>query len=225
MKCVILAAGYAVRMYPLTCNYPKSLLVVDRKPILSHLVESVREFVSDITVVTNHKFHKVLSIWSRNYPEVSLVDDKTTCDAGRLGALVDLSLAIQPGSDYIVMASDNYLDFPLDSFIRYYQEVQTSCVMYHEIEDPDRLRRTAVISVSDSVVTSFTEKPECPCSTLAVPPFYIYTADDCAKLSDVISSGCNLDNLGSFAEWLHSRSTIHAFKMPGTCIDISDLYC
>lgn len=224
MRCIILAAGYAVRMYPLTYNYPKSLLVVDRKPLLSHLVESVRDFVSDITVVTNHKFYELFTTWARNYPEVSLIDDRTMCDTERLGPLVDLSLAVQPGSDYIVMASDNYLDFPLSSFVQYYQEVQTSCVMYHELADIERLRRTAVIEVSDSVVTSFAEKPSCPSSNFAVPPFYIYTSADCAQLPTAVSSGCNIDNLGSFAEWLHTRSVIHAFKMPGACIDISDLY-
>lgn len=223
MDCIILAAGYATRMYPLTYEYPKALLEMNDKPFLSYLVENVRNCVDHITVVTNHKFYDRFEAWSADYPTIELIDDGTVSNDTRLGALGDLQLAVTPGHDYLVMASDNFINFSLSLFIDYYDKVKTSCIMYQEIHDLSRLRRTAVIELYYDTVTSFVEKPVHPHSNHAVPPFYIYTANDIARLPEALQDRCNSDLLGSFAEWLYNKSTLHAFKMPRTCIDIADL--
>ena len=120
MKCVILAAGYATRLYPLTQNYPKPLLEVGGKPILDWLVEDVADVVDEVIVVTNHKFADIFEKWAvKRMEQIRVVDDGTETNETRLGAVRDIQLAATDDCDYLVMAGDNMLDFSLKGFIDY----------------------------------------------------------------------------------------------------------
>ena len=135
MKCIILAAGYATRLYPLTENFPKPLLDVGGKPILDWLIEDVEGAVDEFRVVTNHKFADQFKTWAYGRRErIVIVDDGTSTNETRLGAVRDIQLAADGDGDYLVMAGDNVLDFSLRPFISYAQEKGTSCVMAHREE-------------------------------------------------------------------------------------------
>ena len=228
MKCIILAAGYATRLYPLTKNHPKPLLDVGGKPILDWLVEDIGSAVDEFVVVTNHKFSQIFMDWSQKRPErIRIIDDGTVTNEGRLGAVKDIQLAvtcIKEDCDYLVMAGDNMLDFSLHDFIDYASNVKTSCVMCHDEFHLAALQKTAVITMDvDQIITSYEEKPLVPKGLLAVPPFYFYKASDIIRIQEALDDGCGYDAPGSFAAWLSKKTNVHAWKMIGHRYDIGDL--
>ncbi|SFC12366.1 nucleotidyltransferase family protein [Butyrivibrio sp. YAB3001] len=227
MKAIILAAGYATRLYPLTENFPKPLLEVGGKPILDWLIDDLSSVVSEFIVVTNHKFADHFTEWSNKHSEkITVVDDGTLTNETRLGAVRDLQLALEgkENDDYLVMAGDNVLSFSLKPFVEFYKNVGTSCVMCHVEEKVEKLRKTAVITLDENQrITSYEEKPENPRSHFAVPPFYIYRSEDVIRIQEALDAGCNPDAPGSFAAWLSSKTDLHAYKMPGVRHDIGDM--
>lgn len=225
MKCIILAAGYATRLYPLTENYPKPLLCVGGKPILDWLIEDVSGAVEEFIVVTNHKFSGIFRTWAAARPErIVIIDDGTETNETRLGAVRDIQLAASEDSDYFVMAGDNMLDFSLRGFLDFAVSSGTSCVMCHEENDLKKQQRTAIITVDeDRKITSYEEKPKEPKGNLAVPPFYYYLKEDIKRIAEALDEGCGYDAPGSFAAWLSRKTGMHAYRMPGRRYDIGDI--
>ena len=224
MKCIILAAGYATRLYPLTENFPKPLLPVGGKPILDWLIEDIALDAEEVITVTNHKFAGHFQEWSEGKKKIRVIDDGTMTNEGRLGAVKDIQIAATEKTDYLVMAGDNVLDFSLRPFIRYAQEKGTSCVMCHDETRIEALRKTAVITIDgDGRITTYEEKPREPKGQLAVPPFYYYRAEDIGRIAEALEDGCGYDAPGSFAAWLSSKVTMHAWKMSGKRHDIGDM--
>ncbi len=223
MKCIILAAGYATRLYPLTENFPKPLLPVGGRPILDWLIEDLRDEAEEFLVVTNHKFAPAFRDWARG--NIRVIDDGTESNETRLGAVRDIELAAQGiEDDVLVMAGDNVLDFSLVPFVRFSREKGSSCVMCHEEKDPERQRRTAIITLDETRrITSYEEKPREPKGTLAVPPFYYYRAGALRRIPEALAAGCDYDAPGSFAAWLSGRTPMYAWQMPGRRHDIGDM--
>ena len=226
MKCIILAAGYATRLYPLTESYPKPLLKVGEKAILDWLVDDVSPLIDEFIVVSNHKFAGQFQEWGQGKPQkITVIDDGTESNETRLGAVKDIQLAAENiADDCVVMAGDNVLDFSLQHFVRFAQEKGTSCVMCHEENRLVALQKTAVITVDDNnLITSYEEKPREPKGHLAVPPFYFYRATDIHRIQEALNAGCGYDAPGSFAAWLSGQTPMHAFIMPGKRYDIGDM--
>lgn len=232
MKCIILAAGYATRLYPLTEYFPKPLLKVNEKPIIEWLMDDVSKQIDEFVIVTNHKFSGVFEDWAKERrnktnERVIIVDDKTMDNEHRLGAVKDLKLALdhcEKDEYYLVMAGDNLLDFGLSSFIVFSLKKDTSCVMCHEENDLRKKQKTAIITVDeDDKILTYEEKPKEPKGNLAVPPFYIYRNEDICRIKEALNEGCGYDAPGSFAAWLSHHVTMHAYKMPGKRYDIGDL--
>ena len=226
MKCIILAAGYATRLYPLTANFPKPLLKVGEKAILDWLVDDVAELVDEFLIVSNHKFAGQFKEWSQGKRlKISIIDDGTENNETRLGAVKDIQLAAENiTDDCVAMAGDNVLDFSLQHFIAFAQSKGTSCVMAHHEERLEALRKTAVITTdADGLITSYEEKPVEPKGKLAVPPFYYYRAADLKRVGEALGAGCGYDAPGSFAAWLSSQIPMHAYIMPGKRYDIGNL--
>lgn len=223
MKAIILAAGYATRLYPLTENFPKPLLNVGGRPILDWLVEDLKPVVDEFIVVTNHRFAGQFREWAEE--EIRVIDDGTSSNETRLGAVKDIQLAGRGiDDDVFVMAGDNVLDFSLAPFVEFGRRMGTSCVMYYEEDSLAALRRTAVITVEEGHrITSYEEKPQSPKGNLAVPPFYYYRRGDLDRIAEALDAGCGYDAPGSFAAWLSGRTAMHAWRMPGKRHDIGDM--
>lgn len=134
MKCIILAAGYATRLYPLTFTQPKPLLLVAGKSILDWLVDDVAPLIDEFIIVSNHKFVQQFQAWAEGKQQkITVLDDGTESNEARLGAVKDIQLAAKDiDDDCVVMAGDSVLDFSLQHFIRFAIEKGTSCVMCHE---------------------------------------------------------------------------------------------
>ena len=232
MKCIILAAGYATRLYPLTENFPKPLLKVNDKPIIEWLMDDVSKKTDAFIIVTNHKFSSIFDSWAkermdRTKEKIVIVDDGTLDNEHRLGAVKDLELALnhcEKDDSYLVMAGDNILGFDLSLFVDFSLKKKTSCVMCHEENDLKKKQKTAIITVDeDDKILTYVEKPKEPKGNLAVPPFYVYRYEDILRIEEALSEGCGYDAPGSFAAWLSRKTSMHAYKMPGKRYDIGDL--
>ena len=227
MKCVILAAGYATRLYPLTENFPKPLLPVRGKTILDWLIEDIGDAVDEFIVISNHKFAHHFLAWSDGRENITVLDDGTESNETRLGAVKDVQFAIEKlglKDDLLVIAGDNLLDFSLQSFIKYAREKGTSCVMRFWEENEERLHKVgvAVVDENDRIV-EMEEKPAVPKSHWVTPPFYVYRSSDVPLVAKGIAAGCGTDAPGSFIAWLSAETPVHAFPMPGKRYDIGNL--
>ena len=228
MTSIILAAGYATRMYPLTLNYPKPLLEVGGKKIIDWLIEDLEKAgVERTVVVSNHKFISQFQAWAEGRENIIVLDDGSEDNDHRLGAVKDIEFAIEEANiddDIVVLAGDNVLNFSLSSFIDYGREKKTSCIMRHEEKDKNKLRKTGVIEINeDELVLNMEEKPQEPKSNWAVPPFYYYTKEDKDLIKEGIASGCGTDAPGSFVSWLVKKRPVHAYKMIGDRFDVGSI--
>ncbi|MBQ8137654.1 MAG: NTP transferase domain-containing protein [Clostridia bacterium] len=230
MKCLILAAGYATRLYPLTEHFPKPLLKVGEKTILDWLLDDIEESgeVDRYVVISNHKFADSFSDWAKDHTlPITVVDDGTSTNETRLGAVKDIQFAIDALSlddDLLVIAGDNVLDFSLTRFIRYAKEKGTSCVMRYYEADEKRLTKSGVAEIDeDDLLLSLEEKPANPKSHWCTPPFYYYRAEDAARIRDAIADGCGTDAPGSLVAWMCRHAAVHSMEMPGSRYDIGNL--
>ncbi len=230
MKCLILAAGYATRLYPLTENFPKPLLKVGDKTILDWLVDDIdlSGEVDEYIVISNHKFAHHFEEWAATKPQnITVVDDGTSTNETRLGAVKDIQFAIDSlhlDDDMLVIAGDNVLDFSLTKFVEYAKEKGTSAIMrYYEAND-QKLLKTGVVTIdSDDRILLMTEKSPNPATHWCTPPFYFYTREDARLVQKGIESGCGTDAPGSYIAWLCTQTPVHAMEMPGSRYDIGNL--
>lgn len=232
MKNIVIAAGYATRLYPLTENFPKPLLKIGNSSILGRLIDDI-DGISDINehiIITNHKFVRHFEDWKqtiRTRCPITVIDDGTESNETRLGAVCDLLMAIDTcavDEDILVIAADNILDFSFKGFVEYFHEKKTSLIMCHNEPRLERLQRTGVIAVdAEMKVLEMQEKPETPVSHWAVPPFYLYRRDDLPLIKDCINNGCGFDAPGNLAHYLVGLTTLHAYEMPGKRHDIGSM--
>lgn len=230
MKCLILAAGYATRLYPLTENFPKPLLPVGEKTILDWLVDDIDTsgVVDEYVVISNHKYAHHFDAWAKTKPQkVTVLDDGTDSNETRLGAVRDIRFAIDTlklEDDLLVIAGDNVLDFSLIAFIRYALGKGTSCVMRYYEGAEEKLKKCGVALVDENdLVLSLEEKPAQPKSHWCTPPFYYYTKADATLVAEGIRQGCGVDAPGSYIAWLCTQTAVHSMEMPGSRYDIGNL--
>ena len=230
MKCLILAAGYATRLYPLTENFPKPLLDVSGKTILDWLVDDIDTLgvIDEYVVISNHKFAHFFEEWAKGKAQrITVVDDGTSSNETRLGAVCDIKFAIDKLSledDMLVIAGDNVLDFSLCRFISYAKEKGASSVMRYYEANTERLKKCGVITIGgNDRILSMVEKPSAPQSNWCCPPFYYYTREDAKRVKDGITAGCGTDAPGSYIAWLSGVSEVYAMEMPGKRYDIGNL--
>ena len=235
MKNIVIAAGYATRLYPLTENFPKPLLKIGERSILDRILDDVDgiEDIDEHIIVTNHKFAEIFNNWVSERKQkpgtkpIRIIDDGTTDNENRLGAVKDLLLAIDEfdiNDDIMVLAADNVLDFSFQGFVNFFKQKNTSVIMCHHEPELYKLQRTGVIAVDDDMkVLEMQEKPEHPVSNWAVPPFYIYKKNDLPLIRDCLNHGCGFDAPGNLAHYLVNATTIHAWIMSGSRYDIGSL--
>lgn len=229
MQCILLAAGYATRLYPLTENLPKALLKLGDKTILDMVTDKIDELddIETIYIVTNEKFYNQFLEWSKSYcggKKVVIINDNTTSNDNRLGAIGDLKYVIDTQKvedEILVMASDNIFDFSLNDFVDMYRETNTDMICAHTIENKDDLHAMGVVEIAeDGKVISFEEKPQNPKSDLGVPPFYLYKKDTLSLIDKYLKDGNNPDAPGHFIPWLISRKDVYAYVFDAVRIDI-----
>jgi len=230
MKCLILAAGYATRLYPLTENFPKPLLDVGGKTILDWLVDDIHTagLVDEFVVISNHKFAHHFEKWAATKStKVTVVDDGTDSNETRLGAVKDIQFAIDKlgiDDDMLVIAGDNVLSFSLTKFLAYAKEKGTSCIMRYYEPEEKKLTKCGVVEIDENDrIVSMEEKPAQPKSHWCCPPFYYYTRQDAKLVAKGIEAGCGTDAPGSYIAWLCTQTAVSAMEMPGKRFDVGNL--
>ena len=232
MKNIVIAAGYATRLGELTKNFPKPLLKIGDSTILGRMLDDIDRIpqIDEHIIITNHKFAPIFEQWATtlNYTKpVTIVDDGTSSNDTRLGAVCDLLFAMDKlaiDDDMLVVAADNLLFFSFQEFVDFALQKQSSCIMCHEQPSIEKLQRTGVIVVDDEwKVLNMEEKPAEPRSHWAVPPFYIYLKNDLDLVRNSVANGCGKDAPGNLAHYMVEHTTMHAWKMSAGRFDIGSL--
>lgn len=236
MICVVLAAGYATRLYPLTENFPKPLLKVGDKTILDWLLDDIdtakdengKSVIEEYVVISNHKFVSEFEEWAKKKPyKIHIVDDGTITNETRLGAVKDIQYAMDTlniDNDMLVIAGDNVLDFSITGFMKYAANKNASCIMRYFEPNVEKLKKSGVVEIDDDDrVLSMEEKPASPKSSWCCPPFYYYTRADSKRIAEAIESGCGTDAPGSFISWLSNVTNVYSMEMPGKRYDIGNI--
>jgi glucose-1-phosphate thymidylyltransferase len=233
MNAVILAAGYATRMYPLTRDFPKPLLEVRGRSILDHLVSQLDRLpqIGRIVLVSNHRFLPAFQQWQARRPKsakpITLLDDGSTENENRLGALGDLRFALEQtgvDDDLFVTAADNLLRFSLAPFFAALARRRAVWVCVHRVTDRERLRRTGVVVLdAENRVLEFAEKPPDPKSEWAVSPLYLYPREFLPMIRERLALPGLADSPGALIEWLRARAPVHAHPIRGEILDLGNL--
>jgi glucose-1-phosphate thymidylyltransferase len=229
MKAVVLAAGYATRLYPLTLERPKALLSVGGRPIIEHVLEAIGDVdgLDEIHLVTNSKFAAAFEEWAASRRSgVRIFDDRTSNEESRLGAIGDLDLTIRERSiddDLLVVAGDNIFTESLAPFAAFGREKGAPALGVYDVGDLDAIRRYNAIELdADDRVTFFEEKPErAPSrSTLTGIALYFYPRSSLGLVREYLAGGNNPDQPGRLVEWLYRRVPVYAWRVPGRWYDV-----
>lgn len=230
MKAVILAAGYATRLLPLTENLPKHLLPVGDRPMLDWVLDRVRQMedVEAIHLVTNSRFAPVFAHWAGQHG-VSVHDDGTASNEDRLGAVGDLRLVIERAGleddELVVLAGDNLFEFSLPHFAAWWRAKRqpASAVPLHDVGDLELAKLYGIADTDgDDRIVRFVEKPSDPSSTLASTLVYLVPPEHVRLVQTYLDEGQSPDNAGSFLGWLAARESVYGYRFDGPWYDIGD---
>jgi len=231
MKAIVLAAGYATRLYPLTLDKPKPLLEVGGRPILGRLLDQLAEIdgLDTVYVVTNSKFARQFETFARDLDhkpfELRIVDDGTESDETKLGAIGDLDLVIrQEGieDDLLVAAGDSIFDeAPLADFARFAVDKEAPAIALYDVGDLEAVKEYSAVTVDDAGrMLEMTEKPDDPQTTLAGIALYVYPRSVLPLVRQYVEEGNNADQPGRLVQWLYTRVPVYAWRVPGRWFDI-----
>ena len=227
MKALILAAGYATRLYPLTENVAKHLLPVGGRPMIDHVLDRIREVgeVDQVHLVTNARFAPAFADWAPD--DVTVHDDGTTSDDDRLGAIGDIQFVLERtgfDDDLLVVAGDNLFFYRLADFVGWWRDKgKASAVAVYEHPEREMVKQYSVVDLdAEDRIVSFVEKPTDPPSTLAATATYLFGRDYVSLVRDYLEEGNLPDQPGRFVEWLHTRAPVYGYRFAGDWYDVGD---
>ncbi len=231
MKAIIMAAGYAVRLYPLTENQPKPLLPINGKPIIEYIIEKIDVFseIDEIYVVTNNKFYPHFLNWVAQFQsnkKIEILNDGTLSAEDRLGAIGDIDFTIRSkkiNDDLLIIAGDNLFDFSLNDVKEFFNN-KDLVICAFDVGDNELSKKYGILSVNgDGKVYSFVEKPSNPPSTLAALGIYLFKKDKLNLIEKYLSEGNNKDAPGFFIQWVYKVEDVYAYVFNGNWYDIGDM--
>lgn len=231
MKAIILAAGYATRLYPLTKDKPKPLLEIKGRPIIDYIVEKLEKCnVNEVYVVTNEKFFTQFLDWKFNLNSklnITIVNDKTKSNEDRLGSLGDINYVVDNltvNDDIIVVAGDNLFEFEIKNLVDIFKEKNASIVALYDVRDTELAKLYGIVSVdNESKIVDFEEKPTKPKSTLSSTGVYLYPKDVIKKISEFVNISGKADKAGDFLQWLYKNEPVYCYVSEKKWFDIGSL--
>jgi glucose-1-phosphate thymidylyltransferase len=233
MNILILAAGYATRLYPLTLTKAKPLLDVAGKPMMEWVIDNLAPIkgIEKVYVVTNSKFAADFQAWANGYNashaklNFEIINDGSTSDADKLGAIGDINLCIQraglESSGLIVVAGDNLFSQTIEEFGRFCEEKNQPVLGVYDVGSLDEAKKYGVVAVDEQgQITSFEEKPAQPKSTLIGIALYYYPKETVSMFKTYLAAGNNPDQPGRFVQWLYQHTPVQTWQVPGTWFDV-----
>jgi glucose-1-phosphate thymidylyltransferase len=228
MNALVLAAGYATRLRPLTDTTPKQLLPVGGRPMLDWIADKLDEIpaLGELHLVTNARYAPDFAAWAQARGGVSVHDDGTTSNDDRLGAIGDIRFVLERtglgGDDLFVIAGDNLLDASLADYVSWWRaKGAASALAVHDVDEPAVARHYGVVELADDErVVAFVEKPADPPSTLAATATYIFHREHVALVEPYLAEGNPPDQPGNFLAWLYRRRPVYGYVLPGDWYDI-----
>ncbi|QSR87617.1 nucleotidyltransferase family protein [Candidatus Methylacidiphilum infernorum] len=233
MRALLLCAGYATRLYPLTLNQPKALLPVAGKPIMNYIMDKLLELpaLEAIYVVTNHKFYTHFLEWKNRYKQAAVkklplevLDDGSTTENNRLGAIGDMDFAIETKKiedDLVVVASDNLFNASLLSFVEEGKAKNKPVVGIYNLKDKSLASKYGVVDFDQNKkLTFFEEKPQNPPTTWVAMALYFFPQPSLTFLKTYLKEEKNTDQPGRFIQWLYRREDVYVWELPGLWFDI-----
>jgi glucose-1-phosphate thymidylyltransferase len=232
MKLIILAAGYATRLYPLTINQPKPLLKVSERPMIEHVIDHLKDVpeLTGVIIISNEKFHGHFEKWASDYQisgqniPITVVNDKSTDENNRLGAIGDMVFAMNDQSvdeDVIVVAGDNLFSQSIKAFGEFCLEKKAPVLGVYDVGRlEDTKKYSEVHTDMNGHITSFEEKPEYPTTTVIGIALYYYPKDLIPTIKQYVEDGHNADQPGRLIQWLYPRIPVFTWSLPGLWYDI-----
>ena len=228
VKAIILAAGYATRLYPLTLDKPKALLPINGVPIIDYIVNGLDkiENIDKIYVLSNDKFFGHFVEWA-NHPKIEIVNDNTTSDETKLGAIGGIDFLLKEKNiddDVMIIAGDNFFTYELKDCYDFFVKMNKDLVCVKQFLNKDEIKRfgVAVLDSNDRII-DVQEKPQNPKSDIVMYATYIYKKDTLPLFKTYLEAGNKPDAPGYFIEWLHKIKDVYGFKIDGDCYDIGTL--
>lgn len=228
IKVLLLAAGYATRLYPLTRDIPKPLLKVGERSIIDHILAKLEEIkeIEEIYIVTNDKFDSTFVDWSKNFKHffnIKIINDGTKSNEDRLGAVGDIHFVVQQekiNDDLLVIAGDNLFGFSLLAFADFFRNKNSSVVAFHDLKNLELVKERYGVGILDgSKVVDFEEKPTAPKSSLASTACYFFKRNDLTHIQDLVKMG-KVDAPGNLIKYLAQNSQIHGFVFDEHWFDV-----
>jgi glucose-1-phosphate thymidylyltransferase len=232
MKVLILAAGYATRLYPLTLTQPKPLLPVAGKPMIEYVLDNIAPIggIDRVYVVTNEKFAGHFQKWSDQYRatksklEFTIVNDHSTDDSNKLGAIGDMHLVItkeKVDDDLIVVAGDNLFSQSLEGFGAVCRQKKAPVLAVYDVKSLEEIKKYNSITLdAEGKITFFEEKPKTPTSTLTGIALYYYPKSSLPLIHQYMAEKNNPDQPGRLIQWMYQKTPVYTWTVPGLWFDI-----
>jgi len=226
MIAILLAGGYAKRLWPITLNKPKTFLTVGGKPILDHLMEKItkEKTIGRTIISTNLRFQPQFEDWllKEKYENVALIPDESTSQSSKIGAVKALANIVSTiDDDFIVLAADSLFKDDLHGLLQFFRAKRSPTVALYSAPSLREVMRGSEVCIDESgKITEFVEKPGSPRSTLVGSCIFVFPAHIKDQLKKYIEMGQPQDNAGSFIEWLHKREPVYGFLLNQPLLDI-----
>jgi glucose-1-phosphate thymidylyltransferase len=232
MKVLILAAGYATRLYPMTLTRPKPLLDVAGKPMIEHVLDNIAPIsgIDRVYVVTNAKFADQFQQWADNYRATkaklnfTIINDGSTDDSNKLGAIGDLNLVLtreKVDDDLIVVAGDNLFSQSVEEFGQFCRKKNAPVLAVYDVGNLEEIKKYNAITMDgEGRITFFEEKPKQPQSTVTGIALYYYPKSSLPLIKQYVAEGNNPDQPGRLVQWMYPRTPFYTWRVPGLWFDI-----
>jgi glucose-1-phosphate thymidylyltransferase len=226
---IILAAGYATRLYPLTLDKPKPLLKVANRPIVEHIIDKLHPETDSIYMVINEKFADHFKNWQESYTvpheaEIKLVNDGSLNESDKLGAIGDINYVLEKEGlerDLLVIAGDNIFSNTIEEFYDFAREKNTPVVALYDVGTLEEAKKMGGVEIgAEGKLLKFVEKPPEPKTSLIAIALYYYPKEYLPYIKQYVLEGNNPDQPGRLIQWLYQRVPVYTWRLPGVWYDI-----
>lgn len=236
MKAILLCAGYATRLHPLTIDTPKHLLDIGGNPIIEHVLGKIESIdaIDTVYLITNDKFFFSFLEWANGYAsknplakKITVINDGTNSNEDRLGALGDIQFTIEKKhikDDLLLVAADNLFEFSLAGMHSFFEDIGKTTIALYDVKEKRLAKQFGVVEIDDTnKLRHFVEKPKEPKSTLISTGIYFLPRKDLPLFRVYIAQGNSTDKIGSFFEWIHNKEEVYCYITEEPWYDIGTL--